>query len=535
MSQVEWIGKNRKAIAPIRISSAGQEGNTSHTTQKRENADYCKKMGLELIEIVPIVESAKTSENRKKYRAVLNRLLKEGIQHLVFHRIDREARNLTDYEETESLIREGKLVIHYVVDGKIFHKGTPDSDFFNRDINAAISKQGSRENGTKARRGQLEKAKSGYWPGTRPPDGYIQQKLKSEKGFERRRGSIQVPDPNPLVVKRVQREFEIRAEIPTPSLREVRRRVVTEGLVPPDKIKNYHTGSIERRLKNKFYDARFDWDGVEYPGKHERIITQELFWKVQATFGIKTPYRKNPAALFGNGWIKCADPACGCDVTFDPKTKKIKTTGEVKTYKYYRCSNGKHVHAGLKSVSEESIMDQFGGSVRAISIREDFRDELMRAVNETLMKMRRAVKDDLERYEAALVAVKEREDRAYDRYDAGDIDRETYNRQRKRLQEEQFQYAAMMKQAQLTINDAALETVESIIELATNAESLWKHMTTEERRSLLDKLLSNRALDGVTVEYEIVKPLRTLSEMREDQKWRARVDDFITDCLAHAA
>ncbi len=138
--------------------------------------------------------------------------------------------------------------------------------------------------------------------------------------------------------------------------------------------------------------------------------------------------------------------------------------------------------------------------------------------------MRRAVKDDLERFKAALVAVKEREDRAYDHYDKGEIDREAYNHQRKRLQAEQLQYADMMEQAQLTINDAALETVESIIELATNAESLWKHMTTEERRSLLDKLLSNRVLDGASVRYEIIKPLRTLSEMREDQKWRRERD-----------
>lgn len=71
-----------------------------------------------------------------------------------------------------------------------------------------------------------------------------------------------------------------------------------------------------------------------------------------------------------------------------------------------------------------------------------------------------------------------------------------------------------MKQIQNSIGDATLETVGSIIELATNAESLWKHMTTIERRDLLDKLLSNRWLNGVTVEYEIVKPLRALAEMK---------------------
>ena len=522
MSEVEWIGKNRKAIAPLRVSSGGQEGNTSWLTQKRDCEEYCHRLGLELVEAVQIVETARKSELRKKYGEVLKRASRQNIQHILFHKYDREARNLTDNENNEILVREGKIVLHYVADGKILHKNSSDTDFLMRDYHAVQNKHYSRDLSTKVRKATQTKAETGWWPGCRPPDGYINEKLKSDRGFERRRGSIIVRDPNEKTLKRVQREFEIRAENPTPTLREVRNRVIAEGLISPNEIKKYHIGSIERRLKNIFYDARFTWHDVEYAGKHERIIPAALFWKVQETFGIRTPYRKNPDALFGHGWMTCGEPACGCSIVFDPITKKIKATGEIKTFKYYRCSNGKQVHASMKGmrVSEESIMEQFGGAVREISIREDFRDELMRAVNETFLKMSRAVKEDLERFKAALAAVKEREDRAYDRYDAGEIDRETYNRQRKRLQEEQLEYVSKMEQAQLSINEAGRETVESIIQLATNADSLWKHMTTEERRFLLDRLLSNRLLDAASVRYEIIKPLRTLSEMKEDSKWR---------------
>jgi site-specific DNA recombinase len=526
MNEVDWIGKNRKAIAPLRVSSAGQEGNTSWLTQKREIEDYCRDIGLELVDAVKIVETASKVGLRKKYHAVLNRALKQGIQHFVFHKYDRETRNLTDNEQNETLVRQGKLVIHYVADRKILDKNSPDSEFFNRDIQAAINKNYSRDLSTKVRKATQAKAETGWFPGCKTPDGYINEKLKSERGFERRRGSIIVPDPNTTTIKRVQREFEIRAETPTPSWREVRSRIIGEGLVTLSDLRKYHIGSIERRLKNIFYDGRFFWNDVEYVGKHERIIPATLFWRVQETFGIKTPYRQNPEAIFGSGWMKCADPECGCVITFDPKTKKIKATGETKTYRYYRCSNGKHVHQNLKgmTISEDKIMSQFESVAREITIAEDFRDELMRAVNETFTKMKRAVRDDLERFTAALSALRERENRTYDRYDAGEIDKDTYNRQRKRLQDEQAEYANMMKQSQLSINAAAAETVESIIELATNAESLWKHMTTEERRLLLDKLLSNRVLDGVTVRYEIIKPLRTLSEMKTDEEWRRERD-----------
>lgn len=519
-----WLGKNKKAIAPLRVSSSGQEGNTSWLTQKHECEEYCRRHGLELIETVPIVETARTSELRVKYKSAISKALKEGIQHVLFHKYDREARNLTDNENNEILVRAGKIVIHYVADGKVLYKNSPDTDFLMRDYHAVQNKHYSRDLSTKVRKATRAKAETGWWPGCRPPDGYINQKLKTDKGFEQRRGTIIVLDSNEQTVRRVRREFEIRAQTPTPSWREVRNQIIREGLIPSDLIKKYYAGSIERRLKNIFYDSRFEWNGIEYKGKHERIISSDLFWKVQETLGIKNPYRTNSSGLFGHGWIKCADPACDCVITFDPKTKKIKTTGEIKTYRYYRCSNGKHVHQKLQNVSEESLMNQLGGAVKEISIRDDFRNELLRAVNETLAAARLAVKDDLEKYTAALAMVDEKENKAYDLFATGSIDLDIYNIQRKRLQDERRQFSNLMKQAQLKINESAVETVGSIIELANNAESLWIHMSIEERRELLDRLLSNRWLDGLTVRYEIVKPLRTLSEMKQDQNWR-RVRD----------
>ncbi len=511
-----WIGRNKKAIAPLRVSSSGQEGNTSWLTQKRECEEYCRRLGLDLIDAVPLVETARKTELRKEYKAAISMALKGDIQHVLFHKFDRETRNLTDNEQNEDLVKQGRLVLHYVVDNKILHAGSPDSEFFNRDIQAAINKNYSRDLSTKVRKSLQAKAESGWWPGCRPPDGYIQEKFKDNRGFEKRRGSIIVPDKNPKVIKRVQREFEIRAEVPTPSFKEIRNRIIAEGLVSDDQIQKYHPSIVEKHLKNIFYDGRYDWHGVEYNGKHERIISSELFWKVQETFGKRNNFRKNPNTLFGHGYLRCADPACGCSIVFDPKVKTIKETGETKTYKYYRCSNGKKIHSSLKglSVTEESIMNQFGKAVREISIQNDFRDELMKAVNETLHKTRRAVKDDLDRYEAALMELQAREDLAYSHFASGAIEQDTYNRQRNLSKDKRMEYMTLMKQAQLQINEVAGETIESIIELATNAESLWNHMTTLERRELLDKLLSNRWLNGVTVEYEIVKPLRTLGSPR---------------------
>ncbi len=103
--------------------------------------------------------------------------------------------------------------------------------------------------------------------------------------------------------------------------------------------------------------------------------------------------------------------------------------------------------------------------------------------------------------------------------------------QRKRIQEERLYFADLMKSTQMKIGDSVLETVESIIELANNAESLWIHMTTGERKQLLDKLLSNRWFDGLSMRYEIIKPLRILSEMKEDSNWRRGRDSNPRDAI----
>jgi hypothetical protein len=520
----EWLGNNKKAALFLRRSGAGQEDNTSEKTQDREGRKYCAEAGLDIIFVTAIIESAKTSELRKKYNEMIQRARREGVRHIIFHRFDRESRNLTDNENNENLVREDEFVLHYVADQKVLHKNSPDTDFLMRDYHAVQNKHYSRDLSTKVRRATKEKASSGWFPGCVPPLGYMNQKLKRDNGFEQRRGTIIVPGPDTISIKIVQREYELRLPAEDGSimsLQQIRKAIISEGLIPPSRINKYHAGSIERRLKNKFYDCRFDWGGVEYQGRHERIIPAETFWAVQETFGIKNPYRKSNG-VFDGGWLRCALPNCGCNIVFDPKTKTLVGTGEKVTYRYYHCTNGKRKHETMKglSVLEDKLWDQFGNAVSSVSITEDFAMQLSEAMNETQRKAQTAVMREIEGYQEAINMLDSKSDRLFDKYDAGEFTREDYDRQKNRIRSERDHYTKLLGQANVMINDAACETAKSILELATNAESLWKMQSPQERKTLLDRILSNRALDGVTVRYELKKPFCTLSEMKTDQNWR---------------
>ena len=56
---------------------------------------------------------------------------------------------------------------------------------------------------------------------------------------------------------------------------------------------------LETMLKNLFYIGRFQWQGIEYKGTHEPLVSLELFQRVQDTFAgrNKPKYRKHNFAL----------------------------------------------------------------------------------------------------------------------------------------------------------------------------------------------------------------------------------------------
>ncbi len=208
--------KNRpmdnKAIIFVRVSSHRQQDGISFDAQESEGIRHAKKRGLDVVGIERIVESAKDSSNRKKFHALIKRMMQQSIRHLIFYQMDRESRNLTDNEMNESLIRQGKLVIHYARENKVFDLNTPDSEFFMRDIHAVTNRNFIRNLSTKVIDSMREKAEQGWFPSNHTPMGYVHHHPVDHYGRKAKRNTVIIADPNPQLVKAVQLEFELRAQ-----------------------------------------------------------------------------------------------------------------------------------------------------------------------------------------------------------------------------------------------------------------------------------------------------------------------------------
>ncbi len=527
----EWIGKNRDAIAILRVSSHRQRDNLSHDIQAKEIEAYYRTHNLDLVRTVRFIESAKDSEKRLKYHEAIEFALENGIRHILFYMGDREARNLTDNEYNEKLVLQDRIVLHYVSERKILHANSPESDFTARDYQAVGNKDFSRRLRVKVRDAMMKKAEDGWFPSNHLPLGYAHQRRRDEFGRELKRGTIVVPDPYEKNVRQAQREFELRG-FERMTLTQIKDQLIVEGFITQKKGRNYES-SIERRLKNKFYSGYYDWpkkSRIEHKGKHELIIPPRLFQLVQETFGGRGLYSKKEG-IFSGGWIRCGNPECGCFITYDPKNKTMKSTKEVKTYHLYRCSNGKKVHQDFRGayVHEEKIWEQLSVAIESISIDEDFAKEMATALNETQKQVQEAAKKEMQSYRDGLIKLDDRESELYEDFKSGVLDEEGYRRQVARLKQQRLQFTESLEKANAAISDAGFETVRTTIELARDAKSLWLSRSPDERRQFLDELLSNRVLDGTNVRYDLKKPFATLVEMKENENWRPLVDDFRTD------
>lgn len=523
---MEWKNDlNKRTLGIVRRSSDGQKENTSAETQERDLRRYAEANGLELIMIEPIIETAYKTDKRKKYQALMQQAQSQGIKHILFYIGSREARNLTDNEVNEKLIKEDKIVIHHVSDGKVYWKGSPDSDFLNRDLIAAVNKHQSRENGTKMKAAYKTKAEQGWWPYRHTTLGYIHHKEKDRYGNAIKGTAKVIVDPDDRIVRLVQREFELRARgIVYDEIRAL--NLAEKNLVPEDMRKTYSRHAIEVRLKNEFYWGYFHLcdDPVRYEGKHEKIIPSKILSAVEAVNnGNACKYKATSVAVGDDifrGWLKCNHPECQRLITYEKKKKTLKSTGEAKVYHLYRCSNSRKIHDKKVYVSEEKIWEQFEPTTDQFDITREFADDISRELDESFAQQQRAIKKQMEGFRISLKELEDREDGAYKDMKRGLLSEDHYQREIKQIRDERDSYNHQLEHLTLLISDSGKVAIKKMFELAINAKALWKSMNREERVAYLKKVCSNPTLDELTLHYHLQKPFARLISMKGNQMWR---------------
>jgi site-specific DNA recombinase len=267
-------------------------------------------------------------------------------------------------------------------------------------------------------------------------------------------------------------------------------------------------GQLDKVLKNPFYSGQMLCKGKTYPHKYDLVISEELYEQAKT---VREGYHKQPKRWGGlpyayRGLITCAD--CGCRITFEKK-KGIYVYGHCTQYK------GKH---GAAYVLEDVITDQLTALFENISIPEDAYSQVSEALRQSHEDKKEMHQQHLSRIDAEIEKYQKRIERNYDAYLDGDISKETYKEKTEELSKAHKSLRNKRENIEL-VNDDYYMTVNHLLTLSKNAPKLFATANPEQKRNLINIVLSNLELKGDQLLSKYKKPFDSMAFCVSTGKW----------------
>lgn len=326
-------------------------------SQVKEMLAIAEREGLEVVEIRRESHSAKDSGQRPVFKEILEDIRRERFNGIIVWHPDRLSRNAGDLGSLVDLMDQ-HLLHEIRTYGQIF-TNTPSEKF----LLMILCSQAKLENDNKSinvKRGLRTRVEMGLWP-SNAPTGYIK-----EKRTDRKCESLIDPERAPVIKKifeKVAYERWSGRKIYNWLKHDLNFRVL------PSK-KHLSLGNIYRVLENHFYYGVFEYprnSGNWYQGKHEPIITKELFDLVQEQVkGNQLKTREEREFAFTR-IMTCG--LCGSGISACEKYKKLKGGG-VNLHVYYGCTKARDKHCTCGYMNETDLIKQLQKLIDNVDLNE---------------------------------------------------------------------------------------------------------------------------------------------------------------------
>src|ERR1700674_2398417 len=256
-----------KVLTYARVSSKEQEKEGfSIPAQQKLLQGYAASHGFVVAQEYVDIETAKQS-GRTNFEQMVRYLKAHPTTRLILvEKTDRLYRNLKDWVTLDDL----DIEIHLVKEGIVLSRNSRSSEKFVHGIKVLMAKNYIDNLSEEARKGMQEKAAQGFWP-SRAPLGYLNVLGPDGK-------KIIVPDPDTAPV--VTHLFDWYAT-GTLSLEDLAEKARTAGLIYRRTGSTVPRSNIHSILRNPLYAGDFDWSGQVYKGRHQPLVTRELWDQVQ--------------------------------------------------------------------------------------------------------------------------------------------------------------------------------------------------------------------------------------------------------------
>ncbi len=442
-----------------------------------------KEQHLTIADIYIEAKSAKQPDTRPHFDKMLQAIEDGEADGILCWQINRLSRNPIDSARVQWLLQQNILKSIMTIDREYL----PSDNVLLFSVETGIANQYIIDLRKNTLRGTLSKLEKGWFP-NRPPVGYLND--KEEKTI--------IKDLERFDLVRKMWDLMLTGRYTPPQILEIANKW---GLRTPKTKrsggKELSRSNIYHLFTNLFYAGIFEYNGSQYEGKHEPMITLEEYDRVQFLLGRKGRPRPKKHKFAFTGLIHCSE--CGCSYTAETKTKYIKSTGKIKEYTYYHCTrrSQKIKCSQRKVIREDNLERQIEEEIKKWTILPEFRDWALEILNQENDK---EIEDRKQIHKTRCKAVLDTQNQ---------IDNLTKMRYRSMIDDAEYIKERKLLQAQLTslkqdrgeTEDRAkkwLELTEKTFHFATNAREAFIHGDMETKKDILMAIGQNPTIkDGI--------------------------------------
>jgi site-specific DNA recombinase len=477
-----------------RVSSKDQEREGfSIPAQQKLLREYAREHHLTIAGEFVDVETAKQS-GRTGFGEMLAFLKSNAhCRTILVEKTDRLYRNFRDYVTLEDL----EVTVHFVKEHSILAPDSRSSDKLMHNIKVAMAKNYVDNLSEEVKKGLREKAEQGHWPSV-APIGYVNNLSTHRIEVDPLRG--------PMIAELFQRYAS-----GIQSLKALVAHAKAMSLTHPRSGRSMFKAEIHRILRNPIYYGDFVWLGTRYQGSHQPLVTRETFEEVQAVLRRKPRSRHSKQRHAFMGLLTCAE--CGCAITAERKKGK---------YVYYHCTDY-HGRCQNTHIREERLGELLGDLIKPIQITPEIAEDIANALRSSDTDAERHRTDALRQLEQRRRGLLAKLDRGYDDFVEGRITEEFWTR-KSQAWEAELRVIAEERARVEQVKPATALTAEKTLELAKQAENLYKSQDPAEQRRLLETVLSNCTFDRGSLSVTYSKPFDLLVRGNQTGEWRGRRD-----------
>jgi len=334
----------RYCLYARKSSEAEERQALSVDSQIKEMLQVAQRENLSVLEIKRESHSAKETGQRPVFNQMIQEVKLGKFNGILVWHPDRLSRNAGDLGAIVDLIDQLKLVEVRTYTQKFTNN--PSEKF----LLMILGSQAKLENDNKSinvKRGLKTRVEMGLWPSV-APTGYLTHPDRTMKCHV-------VVDPVRFhVVRMIFEKFMYEGL----SGRRLFRWLKDDAKFRSKNDKPISLANIYTILRNPFYCGLLEYpkgSGKWYLGKHEPIISQELFKKVQEKLNSRACFERVSKEFAFTRLMKCG--MCNSGITADEKFKNL-SDGTIAKYIYYACTRFHDKNCHNPYIREESLIEQ---------------------------------------------------------------------------------------------------------------------------------------------------------------------------------